>query len=90
MKAKLDGGHKLPFPDGILINGHGPNGAAYFTVEQGTFNFLNKLGTVLTSNCSLTIGILIVYQHQQAKLTGLGSQMLGFRIHSISAFKVTI
>ncbi|XWS67676.1 hypothetical protein CRYUN_Cryun04dG0026500 [Craigia yunnanensis] len=39
LKAKLDGGHKLPFPDGILINGHGPNGA-YFTVEQGkTYRF---------------------------------------------------
>ncbi|MFQ6636142.1 hypothetical protein Gotur_013621 [Gossypium turneri] len=33
LKAMLDGGHKLPFPDGILINGHGPNGAS-FTVEQ--------------------------------------------------------
>ncbi|XWS55142.1 hypothetical protein CRYUN_Cryun10bG0149300 [Craigia yunnanensis] len=39
LKAKLDGGHKLPFPDSILINGHGPNGA-YFTVEQGeTYRF---------------------------------------------------
>ncbi|XWS40244.1 hypothetical protein CRYUN_Cryun18bG0123700 [Craigia yunnanensis] len=39
LKAELDGGHKLPFPDGILINGHGPNGA-YFTVEQGkTYRF---------------------------------------------------
>ncbi|KAE8668976.1 L-ascorbate oxidase-like protein [Hibiscus syriacus] len=35
LKARLDGGHKLPFPDGILINGHGPNGA-FFTVDQGT------------------------------------------------------
>ncbi|KAK8625228.1 hypothetical protein V6N13_090103 [Hibiscus sabdariffa] len=33
LKARLDGGHKLPFPDGILINGRGPNGA-FFTVEQ--------------------------------------------------------
>ncbi|KAK8699140.1 hypothetical protein V6N13_115234 [Hibiscus sabdariffa] len=33
LKAELDGGHKLPFPDGILVNGHGPNGA-FFTVEQ--------------------------------------------------------
>ncbi|XVE93938.1 hypothetical protein REPUB_Repub01dG0237200 [Reevesia pubescens] len=39
LKAKLDGGHKLPYPDGILINGHGPNGA-FFTVEQGkTYRF---------------------------------------------------
>ncbi|KAK4804462.1 hypothetical protein SAY86_004279 [Trapa natans] len=30
----LDRGKKLKFPDGILINGRGPNGA-YFGVEQG-------------------------------------------------------
>ncbi|KAL8126393.1 hypothetical protein AgCh_013621 [Apium graveolens] len=34
LKALLDGGHKLPNPDGILINGRGPNGA-YINVEQG-------------------------------------------------------
>lgn len=34
LKGILDGGHKLPFPDGILINGHGPNGTS-LTVEQG-------------------------------------------------------
>ncbi|KAK2989652.1 hypothetical protein RJ640_026888 [Escallonia rubra] len=34
LKAILDRGKKLHFPDGILINGRGPNGAT-FTVEQG-------------------------------------------------------
>lgn len=34
LKTILDGGRKLPFPDGILINGRGPNGVT-FTVEQG-------------------------------------------------------
>ncbi|KAK8646382.1 hypothetical protein V6N13_120171 [Hibiscus sabdariffa] len=34
LKAQLDGGNKLPFPDGILINGRGPGGAS-FNVEQG-------------------------------------------------------
>lgn len=34
LKAILDGGHRLSFPDGILINGRGPNGTS-FTVEQG-------------------------------------------------------
>jgi hypothetical protein len=34
LKAVLDGGRKLPFPDGILINGRGRNGY-YLTVEQG-------------------------------------------------------
>jgi len=34
LRAILDGGSKLPFPDGILINGRGSNGAS-FNVEQG-------------------------------------------------------
>ncbi|KAK3001186.1 hypothetical protein RJ639_021891 [Escallonia herrerae] len=34
LKATLDRGKKLPFPDGVLINGRGPNGVS-FTVEQG-------------------------------------------------------
>ncbi|KAK1381999.1 hypothetical protein POM88_019734 [Heracleum sosnowskyi] len=34
LKAPLDSGRKLPFPDGILINGRGPNGVS-FNVEQG-------------------------------------------------------
>ncbi|XP_047325091.1 L-ascorbate oxidase homolog [Impatiens glandulifera] len=34
LKAILDGGNKLPFVDGILVNGRGPNGTS-FTVEQG-------------------------------------------------------
>ncbi|KAL5984103.1 hypothetical protein ACLOJK_018205 [Asimina triloba] len=39
LKALLDGGRKLPFPDAILINGRGPKGAS-FTVEQGkTYRF---------------------------------------------------
>ncbi|XP_042495674.1 L-ascorbate oxidase homolog [Macadamia integrifolia] len=39
LKKILDRGHKLPFPDGILIQGRGSNGASY-TVEQGkTYRF---------------------------------------------------
>lgn len=34
LKSILDRNHKLPFVDGILINGQGRNGAS-FTVEQG-------------------------------------------------------
>ncbi|KAI8022751.1 hypothetical protein LOK49_LG03G03865 [Camellia lanceoleosa] len=34
LSAILDRGHKLPFPNAILINGRGPN-AASFTVEPG-------------------------------------------------------
>jgi hypothetical protein len=38
LKAILDRGHKLPLPDGILVNGRGPN-QTYFTFQPG--NFLN-------------------------------------------------
>ncbi|OWM80461.1 hypothetical protein CDL15_Pgr019741 [Punica granatum] len=39
LKAVLDSGRRLMFPDGILINGRGPNGAS-FTVEKGkTYRF---------------------------------------------------
>ncbi|XP_044508991.1 L-ascorbate oxidase homolog [Mangifera indica] len=39
LRAILDGGHKLPFPDGILVNGRGGNGTT-FTVDQGkTYRF---------------------------------------------------
>ncbi|XP_043712160.1 L-ascorbate oxidase homolog [Telopea speciosissima] len=39
LKTILDNGHRIPFPDGILINGRGPNGVS-FTVEQGkTYRF---------------------------------------------------
>ncbi|BFG42401.1 hypothetical protein CerSpe_286750 [Prunus speciosa] len=34
LKGILDRGHRLPFPDGIIINGRGPNGT-YFTFDQG-------------------------------------------------------
>ncbi|KAI9180291.1 hypothetical protein LWI28_003310 [Acer negundo] len=38
LKAILDNGHRLPFPDGILINGRGSG--ASFTVDQGkTYRF---------------------------------------------------
>ncbi|GAV78845.1 Cu-oxidase domain-containing protein/Cu-oxidase_2 domain-containing protein/Cu-oxidase_3 domain-containing protein [Cephalotus follicularis] len=39
LQAILDGGHRLPLPDGILVNGRGPNGTL-FTVDQGkTYRF---------------------------------------------------
>lgn len=34
LKAILDGGNDLPFPDGLLVNGRGSNGLT-FTVDQG-------------------------------------------------------
>ncbi|XP_050149672.1 L-ascorbate oxidase homolog [Malus sylvestris] len=34
LKAILDRGHRLPFPDGVLINGRGASGTT-FTFEQG-------------------------------------------------------
>ena len=38
LKTILDRGHKLPFPNGIVINGRGPN-ATTFTVEKGNLRF---------------------------------------------------
>ncbi|XP_023547180.1 L-ascorbate oxidase homolog [Cucurbita pepo subsp. pepo] len=35
LRAQLDNGSMLPLPDGILINGRGPNRTAPFNVEQG-------------------------------------------------------
>lgn len=38
LKAVLDNGSDLPFPDGLIINGHGSN-AFTFNVDQGTLQF---------------------------------------------------
>lgn len=38
LKYFLDGGHNLPFPDGLIINGRGWNGYT-FTVEQGHITY---------------------------------------------------
>ena len=46
LKAVLDGGHRLAFPDSILINGRGPNGAS-FTVEPGNYRKRNGVNYTL-------------------------------------------
>ncbi|KAI4375804.1 hypothetical protein MLD38_013630 [Melastoma candidum] len=52
LKGILDGGHKLYFPDGVLINGRGPGGGASFTVQQGkTYRFrISNVGLQNTLN----------------------------------------
>ncbi|KAL1560083.1 L-ascorbate oxidase [Salvia divinorum] len=47
----VNGGHNLPFPDGIVINGRGWNGYT-FTVEQGkTYRFrISNVGTATSLN----------------------------------------
>ncbi|KAL3627461.1 hypothetical protein CASFOL_028824 [Castilleja foliolosa] len=47
----VDGGHNLPFPDGLIINGRGWNGYT-FTVEQGkTYRFrISNVGTATSIN----------------------------------------
>ncbi|KAM1059389.1 hypothetical protein TB2_023691 [Malus domestica] len=50
LKAILDGGNNLPFPDGLLINGRGSNGFT-FTVDQG------KIYRLRISNVGLTTSI---------------------------------
>lgn len=51
MKATLDSGHNLPFPDGLLINGRGTNGFT-FTVDPGkTYRFrISNVGLTNTIN----------------------------------------
>jgi len=44
LRAILDGGSDLPFPDGIIINGRGSN-AYTFTVDQGIKKTLSNLFT---------------------------------------------
>ncbi|KAK9165006.1 hypothetical protein Scep_000197 [Stephania cephalantha] len=61
LKAILDRGKKLPFPDGILINGRGSNGAS-FAVEQGkTYRFR-------ISNVGLMNSLNIRFQSHTMKL----------------------
>lgn len=51
LKAILDSGHDLPFPDGLLINGRGSNGYT-FTVDQGkTYRFrISNVGLTTSVN----------------------------------------
>lgn len=51
LKAILDNGRKLPFPDGVLINGRGPNGVS-FNVEQGILsNSFLSVSLICYNNC---------------------------------------
>ncbi|CAM8883950.1 unnamed protein product [Rhodiola kirilowii] len=51
LKAILDNGNNLPFPDGLLINGRGSNGFT-FTVDQGkTYRFrISNVGLTTSIN----------------------------------------
>ncbi|XP_076885689.1 L-ascorbate oxidase homolog [Bidens hawaiensis] len=61
LKAILDRGHKLPNPDGILINGRGSNGAT-FTVQQG------KTYRLRISNVGLQNSLNFRIQNHRMKL----------------------
>ncbi|RZC05350.1 L-ascorbate oxidase-like isoform B [Glycine soja] len=61
LKARLDRGKKLPFPDGILINGRGPNGVS-FNVEQG------KTYRLRISNVGLQHSLNFRIQNHKMKL----------------------
>ncbi|KAJ4811782.1 Monocopper oxidase-like protein SKU5 [Rhynchospora pubera] len=54
LQARLDRGIRLPPPDGILINGHGPNGAS-FTVDQGKTYRLRISNVGLESSLNIRI-----------------------------------
>ncbi|KAK1419718.1 hypothetical protein QVD17_28998 [Tagetes erecta] len=61
LKAILDRGHKLPNPDGILINGRGANGST-FTVKQG------KTYRLRISNVGLQNSLNFRIQNHRMKL----------------------
>ncbi|XP_044475545.1 L-ascorbate oxidase homolog [Mangifera indica] len=61
LKAILDGGNQLPFPDGILINGRGSNGYS-LTVEQG------KTYRLRISNVGLQNSLNFRIQNHKMKL----------------------
>ncbi|MBA0775138.1 hypothetical protein Gotri_010299 [Gossypium trilobum] len=61
LRAQLDSGRKLPFPDGILINGRGPGGAS-FNVEQG------KTYRLRISNVGLQNSLNFRIQNHKLKL----------------------
>ncbi|KAH7523442.1 L-ascorbate oxidase homolog [Ziziphus jujuba] len=61
LKAHLDRGKRLPFPDGILINGRGPNGYT-LTVEQG------KTYRLRISNVGLQNSLNFRIQNHKLKL----------------------
>ncbi|XP_044509889.1 L-ascorbate oxidase homolog [Mangifera indica] len=61
LKGILDRGKKLPFPDGILINGRGPKGY-YLTVEQG------KTYRLRISNVGLQNSLNFRIQNHKMKL----------------------
>uniref|UniRef100_A0A0A0K0Q7 Uncharacterized protein n=1 Tax=Cucumis sativus TaxID=3659 RepID=A0A0A0K0Q7_CUCSA len=48
LKTILDRGHKLPFPNGIVINGRGPN-ATTFTVEKEVEWSINQARSIRTN-----------------------------------------
>ncbi|KAK7283442.1 hypothetical protein RIF29_12960 [Crotalaria pallida] len=61
LRAHLDGGKKLPIPDGVLINGRGPNGVS-FNVEQG------KTYRLRISNVGLEHSLNFRIQNHKMKL----------------------
>ncbi|KAE9609456.1 hypothetical protein Lal_00020157 [Lupinus albus] len=61
LKAHLDLGKKLPSPDGVLINGRGPNGVS-FNVEQG------KTYRLRISNVGLEHSLNFRIQNHKLKL----------------------
>ncbi|KAF5729070.1 multi-copper oxidase type 1 family protein [Tripterygium wilfordii] len=90
LRRLLDGGHNLPFPDGLLINGRGWNGKT-FTVEPG------KTNRFRVSNVGLTTSINIRIQGHKMKLVEVeGSHTLqntydafDIRLGQSSSFLVT-
>ncbi|KAF2324750.1 hypothetical protein GH714_016629 [Hevea brasiliensis] len=71
LRAHLDRGKKLPFPDGILINGRGPNGYA-LTVEQADqpgLDYYIVVSSRFTTPILTTTGVLH-YSNSAGRVSG--------------------
>lgn len=90
LQTILDRGHRLPFPNGIVINGRGPN-ATTFTVEKGNLRFELELASLCISSCVVRDNLgseIMGFFLLQVKLTGSEYRMWGWSIRSISGFKI--
>lgn len=98
LKAVLDSGHDLPFPDGILINGRGSNGYT-FNVEQGnTYRFrISNVGLRLQSTSEskdiswfwLRLKELIHYKTHMIHLTFIWASLIRFWSLLTNLLKIT-
>lgn len=84
MKAHLDGGKKLPFPDGILINGRGPNQFS-LTFEQGvpSITFLSNFVNSLLPNVDTKPPIVYIHGNYYVGTLSIAGKTYRLRISNV-------